>query len=313
MPNEAVHSTGSGCTRLTALSSDWYWEQDSSFHFTKVARSPSADPLESFDKRLMIGQRRWEMPGARALSTTWDRHRAQLEAGKPFRDFQYLVSAGSHGPLYLSASGEPVFDARGRLVGYRGTARDITAHRISEQRLCDARALLQMAVKAGPVGSWSIDLPSLELTWSSESRTMLEVPGGDPCSMEDAINAYSPEYRGEVRSALAACIAEGKPFSLEAQIITGAQRRIWVSTTGHAEHDASGVAVRVRGALQDITESKQTSEKSLQLSAKLSQKLKTITDGFYALERECRFTYLNRRPSGIVPPGWPVAGQEYLA
>ena len=293
MPEEAMHSTGSGCTPLTALSSDWYWEQDSSFRFTKVARSPSVHPLESFDESLMIGQRRWEMPGARALSTTWERHRAQLEAWEPFRDFQYVICRGSHGLLYLSSSGEPVFDARGRLAGYRGTARDITAHRISEQRLCDAQALLQMAVKAGPVGSWSIDLPSLELTWSGEARALLEVPQGDPCSIEDAINIYSPEYRGQVRSAFASCVGEGTPFTLEAQIITASQRRIWVSTTGRVEHDATGVAIRAHGALQDITESKQTNEESRQMSAKLSLTLQTMTDAFYALDREWRFTYLN--------------------
>ena len=305
MPEEAVHATGSGCSRLTALSSDWYWEQDGSFRFTKVARSPSANPLESFDESLMIGRRRWEIPGARALSTTWGRHRAQLQAWEPFRDFQYVVYPGSHGLLYLSSSGEPVFDARGRLAGYRGTTRNITAHRISEQRLCDAQALLQMAVKAGPVGSWSIDLPSLEFTWSSEARALLGVPQGDPCSIEDAINAYSPQYRGQVRSAFATCIGEGTPFTLEAQVITASQRRIWVSTTGRVEHDATGVTIRARGALQDITESKQASEKSLQLSAKLSLTLQTMADGFFTLDREWRFTYVNpeaeralRRPAG---------------
>jgi len=305
LPDGAIRFEGSGNTSLTALSSDWYWEQDSSFRFKKVARSASANPLDGFSESLMIGLRRWEMPGARAVNTTWDQHRAQLEAWQPFRDFQYVVGPGSHGLLYLSSSGEPVFNAGGRPVGYRGTARDVTAHRVSEQRLRDAQALLQMAVKAGPVGSWSIDLPSLELTWSSEARAMLEVPAGDPCSMEYAINSYCPEYRGEVRSAFAACISAGKPFSLEAQIITARQRRIWVSTTGQVEHDATGVAVRVRGALQDITESRQTSEESRQRDAKLSLTLQTMADGFYALNREWRFTYVNpeaeralRRPAG---------------
>jgi PAS domain S-box-containing protein len=293
MPKRVMHSEGSGNTSLTALSSDWYWEQDTSFRFTKVARSPSADPLESFTKSLMIGHRRWEMPGARALSVTWDQHRAQLEARQPFRDFQYAVFLSPLGLLSLSSSGEPVFNARGRLAGYRGTARDITAHRVSEQRLRDAQAALQMAAKAGPMGTWSIDLPSSELNWSSEAGAILEVPQGDPCSMETAINSYAPEYLGKIRSAVAACVTDGKPFSLETQIITASQRRIWVSTTGQVERDSAGVAVGVRGALQDITGSKQSNEESRQLSAKLSLTLQTMTDGFYALDREWRFTYVN--------------------
>ena len=315
VPGDAMHfEGGSGNTSLTALSSDWYWEQDTSLRFTKVDHSPSANPLEGISERLMIGHHRWDMPGARALNTTWDQHRAQLQAWKPFRDFQYVVCPGSHGLLYLSSSGEPVFDGGGRFAGYRGTARDITAHRVSEQRLCDAQALLQMAVKAGPVGSWSIDLPSLEFIWSSEACAMLEVPAGHSRSMEDAIDSYAPEHRGEVRIAFATCISEGTPFSLEAQIITARQRRIWVSTTGQVEHDATGVAVRVRGALQDIAESRQTERD--QWAAHCQVEPDAANHGGWVLRAGPGMALHLPEPGGrarVVPPGGPVAGPDDLA
>ena len=105
LPNEAVHVEGGGYTSLAALSSDWYWEQDSSFRFTKLVRSPFAAPLAGLSKGAPIGQRRWEGTGARALSETWDQHRDRLEARQPFRDFQYSVFVGPRGVLSLSASG----------------------------------------------------------------------------------------------------------------------------------------------------------------------------------------------------------------
>jgi PAS domain S-box-containing protein len=293
VPDDAIHFEGAGYTSLAALSSDWYWEQDSSFRFTKLVRSPSASPLEGFSESLVIGRRCWEIPGACALSQTWDQHRAQLEARQPFRDFQYAMFLGSHGLLSLSSCGEPVFNARGRLAGYRGTARDVPTHRVSEQRLRDAHALSQMAAKAGPVGAWSIALPSLAFTWSSEARAILEVPTDSPSSMEDAVDACSPDYRRDLRSAVAACLGDGKPFSFEARIVTTQQRRIWVCTTGRVELDLNGVAVGVRGALQDITGSKQAHEIGGQLSDRLRLTLQAMKDGFFALDRAWRFTYVN--------------------
>lgn len=304
VPDEAIHLAGGAYTSLTALSSDWYWEQDSDFRFTKMVRSPCAAPLPDFVKSKPIGHRRWEMPDARALSETWDQHRARLEAWQPFRDFQHSVLAGPYSTVSMSSSGEPVFDARGRFAGYRGTSRDIAGDGGSGQWLLDAQAPLPLAIQAGPVGSWSIDLPSLNLNWSSEAGVILDHPAGGPSSIDDGTDSCSLAYRGELRSAVATCVADGKPFSFETQMTTAGQRRIWVATTGHIEHEAGGVCVR--GVLQDITRSKQANDESWrQLSAKLSLTLQTMTDGLYILDRDWRFTYLNpeaeralRRPAG---------------
>jgi hypothetical protein len=293
VPDEAIHFEGCGYTSLTALSSDWYWEQDSSFRFTKMVRSPCAAPLPGFSKSVPIGHRRWEGTGARALSETWDQHRHRLEARQPFRDFQYSVFAGPHGVISLSASGEPVFNARGQFAGYRGTSRDIATDWGFEQRLLDARAPLPLSVQAEPVGAWSVDLQSWKFNWSNEVRVILDIPVASPSSREDSTHSCPRDYRRELRSAIAASVADGKPFSFESRIVTARQRRIWLSTSGHVECDASGVGVCVRGVLQDITRSKQTNEESRQLSAKLNLTLQTMTDGLFTLDRDWRFTYLN--------------------
>jgi C4-dicarboxylate-specific signal transduction histidine kinase len=50
-----------------------------------------------------------------------------LEIRQPFRDFIYSTSNESGSPVYVRASGKPVFDAKGNFLGYRGTGADITA------------------------------------------------------------------------------------------------------------------------------------------------------------------------------------------
>ena len=50
-----------------------------------------------------------------------------LDSRQPFRDFVYCALGGNGSPMYVRASGKPVFDADGEFRGYRGTGTDVTA------------------------------------------------------------------------------------------------------------------------------------------------------------------------------------------
>lgn len=113
---------------LLELSTDWYWEQDSEFRFTRYpAGQPGADALAGS----RIGKRPWDF--ASTLSETeWERHRAVLAAHQVFRDFEFGVIAPDGEIVYLLVCGEPVFDAQNCFTGYRGTAREITDRKRAE-------------------------------------------------------------------------------------------------------------------------------------------------------------------------------------
>ena len=57
----------------------------------------------------------------------WQAHLADLEAHRPFRDFEYVYAAEDGRTLHFRISGRPVYDDDGRFVGYRGTGSDVTA------------------------------------------------------------------------------------------------------------------------------------------------------------------------------------------
>src|SRR5260370_42210026 len=79
---------------LTALSSDWYWEQDENFRFTMVS--------DNLHRRLgtltqsIIGKTRWELPTLNMTEADWAAHRALLEEDPPFPDLPWhrLDAAG---------------------------------------------------------------------------------------------------------------------------------------------------------------------------------------------------------------------------
>src|SRR5688572_26103196 len=68
---------------LTDLSSDWYWEQDAEFRFTRLEGRQVAGGDDRLRKRL-LGKRRWDT--GLGIEGGWDTHCATLEARQPFYD-----------------------------------------------------------------------------------------------------------------------------------------------------------------------------------------------------------------------------------
>jgi len=124
-------------------SSDWFWETDKNHRFTYVS-----DGLRAFgdDPTSCTGRSRVELaanPGSDAAK--WQEHLAMLDRHEPFRDFTYTRKVDTQHESTGSVSGDPFFDASGRFLGYRGTARDITKQVLAERSLRDAKDAAEAA------------------------------------------------------------------------------------------------------------------------------------------------------------------------
>ena len=103
--------------------SDWFWEIGSDFKFTLLTEnafgsgSPNRTGAAYWDHALDL----------KTEPEKWRLVRATLDSRQPFRDFVYCALGGNGSPMYVKASGKPVFDADGQFRGYRGTGSDVTA------------------------------------------------------------------------------------------------------------------------------------------------------------------------------------------
>jgi PAS domain S-box-containing protein len=103
--------------------SDWFWEIGPDYKFTLLTEN--AFGSDSADR---IGTACWEH--ALDLETEpekWRLVRATLDSRQPIRDLVYCSKGRNGAPMYVRASGKPVFDADGEFRGYRGTGADVTA------------------------------------------------------------------------------------------------------------------------------------------------------------------------------------------
>jgi diguanylate cyclase (GGDEF)-like protein/PAS domain S-box-containing protein len=118
---------------LTELSSDWYWEQDAQFRFTRVdgnLKDINALPVENY-----VATTRWNS-GAQGVSPAqWAVHQAALEAHEVFHEFEMQRVRTDGRLMWVAISGCPMFDAEGRFKGYRGVGRDISARKLAEEKI----------------------------------------------------------------------------------------------------------------------------------------------------------------------------------
>jgi diguanylate cyclase (GGDEF)-like protein/PAS domain S-box-containing protein len=128
---------------LTALSSDWFWEQDESLRFTYISESSEGKYSEALEA--WAGKSRWELP---YRNTDWTAHRALIEARQSFLDVELQPFRHDGREVYVSISGEPKLDARGRFIGYRGVGKDITERVRGAQALRGFRTALDATADA---------------------------------------------------------------------------------------------------------------------------------------------------------------------
>jgi len=115
---------------LTDLSSDWYWEIDENFRFTNFVGYRDGKSILTQEDSL--GKTRWELGALNLGPEDWDAHRRVLEAHKPFRDLELQRLDADGKPYWVAVSGTPIFDGKGRFLGYRGIGRDISKRKNAE-------------------------------------------------------------------------------------------------------------------------------------------------------------------------------------
>ena len=122
---------------------------------------------------------------------------------------------------------------------------------------------------------------------------MHELPPGTTLTAQQALAFYAPESRPLITAAFNACAEHGVPYDLELEIITAKGRRIAVREIGEAVRGPDGSIDRVHGAFQDLSALREAEANAERSGARLVRTLENVTDAFYTLDRDWRYTYLN--------------------
>lgn len=132
----------------------------------------------------------------------------------------------------------PVHDATGSLRYFVASQLDVTLERHGllqlerdrdtlsaelakrEVALAEREARLALALDAGGLGTWTIDLPEWRLSYSPSCLTNFGRPAGEILSAEGLLACVHPEDRELVRSSLNSAIEHGTRYNVEYRILT---------------------------------------------------------------------------------------------
>jgi signal transduction histidine kinase/PAS domain-containing protein/ActR/RegA family two-component response regulator len=127
-------------------------------------------------------------------------------------------------------------------------------------RLLENERLLEEMGRLAEVGGWEFDPQTGKGQWTTEVARIHDLdPAVDP-SKELGLDFYPGESRARIEAAVHKAVVDGIPYDLELEFVSAKGVRKWVRTISQPVLE-NGVVVKVRGALQDITERRQSETK----------------------------------------------------
>ena len=243
---------------LTELTSDWYWEQDANFRFTRMSDSFPAD--SRINPGNCLGRTRWELLHAGVTDAQWAAHRAVLQARRTFHEFEMQRPTHDGNWVWISVSGVPVFDSQGVFMGYWGVGRDIAARKQTDTVLRESEDRFRTLTHLSSDWYWEQD-ENYRFTLVSG-----EVFGSTGLNAHDHIGKFRwdvqtlnlNEADWDRHRAVLDARQEFRDFEL--RLPDSAERMHWASVSGTPMFHADGTFKGYRGIGRDITAKKQAGE-----------------------------------------------------
>lgn len=237
------------------------WETN----FEERVRTWSAEGMNLFGLRLKNG--RGQVGGARdeyvhALHPE-DRHLAQrfqvLADQQDSFAAEYRIVKPDGTTLWLTGRGLVVERrADGRAKRMISIMADSSESKQSEAALRIERERLSLALTAGQMGAFDLNIADKTLWWSAQTFALFGVsPKSFVPTRERVAALIHPDDRETFEQRRDEAIAQGRPFMLEFRVQASDGRPVWLGYRGQAEYDLQGRPLRNFGIVMDISERKQ--------------------------------------------------------
>ncbi len=191
-------------------------------------------------------------------------------------DVTYRTVAPEDGvERWVYAKGQTLFED-GRPVRLIGTARDVTESRLAEQVLRETEERYRLAARATNDAIWDWNLGTDHILWNEAVQTLFgyapEAVGPSGSWWKEHIH---PDDVERVKSSIYAVIeGEGSGWMDEYRFLRANGTYAAILDRGYVIRDANGKAVRMIGAMLDMSERKRAEEEQRLLTGELQHRVK---------------------------------------
>ncbi len=177
----------------------------------------------------------------------------------------------------------------------------------AEAELRRSQALRQIVGRIAKIGGWELDLVTNERVWSDDARQIFELTAETAPDIEAVYAMHDADGRQQILQAVDNARLHGQPWDLTLPATTPSGRRIWVRSIGVPEFE-DGKAVRISGAVQDVTDVRATEESRTELLERLALATSTAGIGIFDWNVVARTRTWDKRNCQLwgVLPGTPL-------
>lgn len=215
--------------------------------------------------------------------------------------FEHRVRRADGSLAWIATKGVPALDAEGNITEWFGTAADITARKQAEQRLRDSEARLALVLDQIPIGVGLFDTqgrftyknPQLSDQLTDRIPSRDSVRAAEWQGIDQQGNPVPPQQFPGAR----ALRGQDTTAPIDFRHLDGTAE-CWLRVTAVALRDGS----RVTGGLtvvQDVTGQRRVQAELGMLAERNRDILESISDAFYGVDAQWRFTYINRKAEAL--------------
>jgi PAS domain S-box-containing protein len=232
--------------------------------------------------------------------TYWDLTPADYEQDEA-EQLQVLEETGKYGPYekeYIHKSGYryPVL-LNGRIIeDANGTkyiwslVQDMTELRKFDTLLRKSEERLKLALHAGRLGIFDLDVTTGDLIWDEGQFEIFEI---DPEDFSGHVNEWvtslHPDTAEEAMAKYESVIAGKEDFDFVFQILTKSGKTKHVHALGHVHENESGEAIRVVGTNADVTARYESEKLREEFTNELEQQVQRRTDQLRTTQHELQY------------------------
>jgi PAS domain S-box-containing protein len=186
-------------------------------------------------------------------------------------EFTYRIRTAGDTQKWVWERGGGVFSPQGKLLALEGFIADISERKTAEEALQQSEERYRLALQATQEIMYDWDVPNDVFFWNPNLTGVLGYAPHEMATLEDVVLKVHPEDASRVRREIDVAVAYGEVFSSEYRLRRKSGDFAALLNRGLILRSPAGNAVRMVGAISDLTSSKQ-----LQDQLRQAQKIEAV-------------------------------------
>ena len=228
-----------------------------------------------------------------------DPERARLDGMVGFAGFPLLLEGGVLGVLALFARHPVSEEVLADLVPIANALAQCIKHNLDREALLENESRLRLALDAAHLGTFDWDVVRNRIVWSRRHEELWGFARGEFGGNYEAFaERVHPDDIASINAEITRCKSARARFTGEFRVVWPDGSIHWVAAMGEFTFDDAGRAVRMNGAVMQITERKQAEQRILEQAALLDK----ANDSIIVCNLEHRVMFWNHGAESIF--GW---------